>query len=91
MTDQVFNLEKMKHLEAVNKQLNDTVARFSSHLRAHKQALSELFDANLGLKADCISLEDQLKNLAQEHKSAMERCQSLEKEKADSEAEKDIS
>jgi|GEM_PF-3359987 predicted nuclease with TOPRIM domain len=89
MSEHALKDEKIRHLQAENAQLQQTVHSFSGTLRAQKQALDEFFNANINLRASTILMEEQCKKLHQEVAMFHERCADLEKAKADLQAKVD--
>lgn len=83
MTEQVLNLAKIESLEVQNLELQTTVHSLSGQLRAQKQCLDEMFQANIQLRASNILLEDLTRKLNHDLNMSQERLTVLEKEKAD--------
>lgn len=69
---------KSEALGKQNEELNNSLIALSSQIQARRQAMNELFEANVNLKASNILLENSVKKFAEENKSLKERILSLE-------------
>lgn len=83
MSEEALDKAKLQQLCSENNQLNNTVHAFSGQLRARKQVIDELFEANINLRSSNILMEDKIKQMQSEAQSLIARIQVLEKEKTD--------
>lgn len=89
MTVEALNNAKVESLTKENQSLQQTLVAFSGQLRARKQTMDELYDANVNLRSTNFLLDDATKSLQKDIRSLTERVETLEKEKSDLQARLD--
>lgn len=80
---ELVNTAKLESLESENAQLKIAMNSLGGQIRARKQAMDELFEANTNLRSSTILLEDLVTRLQSEANMFSDRIETLEKEKSD--------
>lgn len=80
---ELVNTAKLESLESENAQLKIAMNSLGGQIRARKQAMDELFEANTNFLSSIILLEDLVTRLQSEANMFSDRIETLEKEKSD--------
>lgn len=79
MTEQALKDAKLQTLESENHQMQQALRSFSGTMKAQKQTIDELMQANITLRGSLFLQEEELARFTKEYAQISERCIDLER------------